>query len=201
MSASLPHRKRIEHIEEPGHAHELTFSCYQRRPLLLNERWLCMLAESVERATDRHDYRLISFVYMPEHVHLLVFPNPEASSIAALLKAIKRPFFYRIKELLIDSNNRLLDQLTIRQRPGVTTFRFWQEGPGYDRNFTEPKTAMQVIDYIHRNPTRRGLCEKAVDWRWSSAHRFLQPESPVDPALPNLQPLPPEFLLPNQYHQ
>ena len=157
-----------------------------------------MLAESVTRATGRHGYRLIAFVFMPEHVHLLVFPNAEASSISALLKAIKRPFSYRIKQLLIKTNRRLLDQLTIRQRPGVTTFRFWQEGPGYDRNVTEPETALKVIDYIHENPTRRGLCERAVDWQWSSARRFLLPESPVDPALPKLQPLPPEFLLPNQ---
>jgi hypothetical protein len=33
--------------------------------------------------------------------------------------------------------SRLLERLTVRQRPGVATFRFWQEGPGYDRNLTK----------------------------------------------------------------
>jgi REP-associated tyrosine transposase len=40
---------------------------------------------------------LVAFVYMPEHVHLLVYPDQNASTIDALLKAIKRPFSYRIK--------------------------------------------------------------------------------------------------------
>jgi putative transposase len=26
-----------------------------------------------------------------------------------------------------------------------------------------------MIDYVHQNPARRGLVERAADWRWSSA--------------------------------
>ncbi len=126
-------------------------------------------------------------------MHLLVLPEREASTVPALLNAIKRPYSYRIKQLLISTDNDLVDRLTIRQRPGITTFRYWQEGPGYDRNITEPQTIRAAIDYIHNNPVKRGLCERAVDWRWSSARRFILPESPVDRLLPTLSRLPPEF--------
>ncbi|MGO8747835.1 MAG: hypothetical protein ACLQNE_17820 [Thermoguttaceae bacterium] len=34
----------------------------------------------------------------------------------------------------------LLERLTIRQRPGVKTFRSWQEGLGYDRNLVKRST-------------------------------------------------------------
>ena len=27
--------------------------------------------------------------------------------------------------------------------------------------------------YIHNNPVRRGLCRRAVDWKWSSARYYL----------------------------
>jgi|GEM_PF-6226249 len=74
--------------------------------------------------------------------------------------------------------------------PAVTTFRFWQKGPGYDRNISEPGTLQATIEYIHKNPVRRGLCQAATDWKWSSARRFLLPESAIDPDLPELQPLP-----------
>ena len=110
---------------------------------------------------------------MPEHVHLMVYPLPDADTIDALLKAIKRPFSYRIKQLLIQSRSRLLERLTIHQRPGVTTFRYWQEGPGYDRNFIKPSTVLAAIDYLHHNPVRRGLVKRAVDWKWSSARYYL----------------------------
>jgi len=100
MERSPVHRKKVQHFNEPGHFHELTFSCYKRLPLLTNETWLCMLTDSIDLAMRRHGYFLIAFVYMPEHLHLMVFPQAAASGIDQLLKAIKRPFSYRIKRLL-----------------------------------------------------------------------------------------------------
>lgn len=59
-----------------------------------------MLAVSIGRAIERHEFRLIAFIFMPEHVHLLVYPAGPEADISALLKAIKRPYSYRIKQLL-----------------------------------------------------------------------------------------------------
>jgi putative transposase len=188
-----PHRKTIKHIDEPGHVHELTFSCYCRLPLLTDEISRALLARSVQRAMDRHGYGLLAFVFMPEHVHLMALPERRASTLSALLNAIKRPYTHRIKRLLVESRSKLLPMLTVRQRPGIISFRYRQEGPGYDRNITERKTMEAAIDYIHNNPVRRGLCERAVDWRWSSARRRILPESPLDPDVPVLRQLPPEF--------
>ena len=95
--------------------------------------------------------------------------------------------------MLVQNRSRLLERLTIRQRPGVTTFRFWQEGPGYDRNLESESAVLAAIDYIHLNPVRRGLCQRAIDWKWSSIHYYLDPTAPADPALPRLYSLPPEF--------
>jgi putative transposase len=122
-----------------------------------------MFAESVDRAMEGHKYRLTAFVFMPEHVHLMIYPIQGADTIDALLKAIKRPFSFRVKQILTKSRSRLLQRLTIRQRPGVTTFRFWQEGPGYDRNLTHASTVLSAIDYLHHNPVRRRLVKQAVD--------------------------------------
>ena len=143
-------------------------------PLLTNDDWRRMLSESIDRAVARHRYRLVAFVFMPEHVHLVVDPRVEASGIAELLNAIKRPFSTRVKRLLVEAKSRLLKRLTVRQRPGVTAFRFWQEGPGYDRNLTEVATTLAAIDYLHLNPVRRRMVKQATDWRWSSARYYEQ---------------------------
>ena len=192
------HRKRVKHYDEPGHLHESTFSCYQRRPLLTNDRWREMLAVAIERAIARHQYQLVAFVYMPEHVHLIVYPSTDTCEIQKLLKAIERPFSFRIKRLLVESHSRLLAKLTVRQRPGAMTFRFWQEGPGYDRNLTEVTTALAAIDYVHLNPVRRGLVTQASDWRWSSASWYADPHGPSDDVLPTVHGLSPEWV--NQPH-
>ncbi|MFH1918632.1 MAG: transposase [Planctomycetota bacterium] len=196
MEPDRPHQKRVRHYDDPGHLRELTFSCYRRMPLLTNDVWRAELSRSVDRAMLGHGYRLAAFVYMPEHVHLVVYPRAEADGIDRLLRAIKRPYSYRIKKLLAEAGSPLLEKLTIRQRPGVQTFRFWQEGPGYDRNLTEAKTVLSSIDYVHMNPVRRGLCRAAVDWRWSTARHHAAEEPPQDPLLPVVHGLPAEFFDP-----
>ena len=193
-AAPLPHRKRVKHYNEPGHFHELTFSCYQRRPLLTNHRWRCLLSEAIDRATERHGYALNAFVFMPEHVHLLVSPRPSASGINELLKAIKRPYSFRIKRLLQESNSPLLKTLDVHQRPGVRSFRYWQEGPGYDRNLDRAETVLAAIEYFHLNPVKRGLVKRAIDWQWSSARWFEGLEYNNDVRLPKLEKLDAAFL-------
>jgi putative transposase len=188
------HRKRVRHYHNLGDCRELTFSCYGRMQLLTNDTWRAMLSESIDRAVRRHRYRLIAFVYMPEHLHLLVYPTADSPDVDRLLKAIKRPYSYRVKQLLIACRSPLLEKLTIRQRPGVETFRYWQEGPGYDRNLTVPSTVIAAIDYIHENPVRRGLCHRAVEWRWSSARYYHLSEFEQDVALPTIHGLPPGFV-------
>jgi len=195
---SRGHRKRVRHYDEPGSFHELTFSCYHGTPLLTNNLWRQMLSESIDRAMAGQGYWLVAFVYMPEHVHLIVDPTATATGIDRLLRAIKRPYAYRIKQLLVAAASPLLKTLTIRQRPGVETFRYWQEGPGYDRNLTETRTVLSAVDYLHNNPVRRGLCCAAVDWRWSSVRHYAS-ESPIaDPLLPTVHGLPAEFFDPRE---
>jgi putative transposase len=170
MDGHAPHRKRVRHYHDPGHVHELTFSCFHRWPSLTNDAWREMLAESINRATERHRYRLTAFVFMPEHVHLLV------------------------KQVLLGSRSPLLQRLTVRQRPGVTTFRYWQEGPGYDRNLSKPATVLAAIDYLHHNPVRRGLVKGAADWKWSSARFYLVDPPQQHAGLPVIYRLPAEWL-------
>src|SRR5262249_10628182 len=78
-----------------------------------------------------------------------------------------------IKTSLAETGSPLLERLTVRERPGKFCFRFWQEGSGFDRNLFAPSAIQASIDYIHRNPVARGLCQRAVEWKWSSARYYL----------------------------
>lgn len=137
-----------------------------------------------------HAFDLMAFVYMPEHVHLLVFPRVPSARIDRLPYAIKRPFSFRIKQHLLQIENPLLTELIVQERPGKQAFRFWQEGPGYDRNLTSLKAAITAADYIHRNPVRRGLCNWVGDWRWSSWHHYNGSDEQPDPHLPKVHGFP-----------
>ena len=61
----------------------------------------------------------------------------------------------------------------IRARRGKhVEHHFWQPGRGHDRNIEKSNTLEQTIEYIHLNPVRRGLVERARDWMCSSAGWF-----------------------------
>ena len=127
---------------------------------------------------------MVAFVFMPEHVHLLVVPLTPTSNVSRLLARTKQPASKQIKQLLVEANSKLVETLTVRERPGKYCFRFWQEGPGFDRNIFSPEAISASIDYIHLNPVKRGMCEKTVDWKWSSARFYLN--NSIDSDLPTL---------------
>ncbi|QDV49402.1 REP-associated tyrosine transposase [Gimesia fumaroli] len=186
-------RKQIKHFHEPGDCHELTFSCYQRKPLLTNPIWNKLLCQSIDQALVRHHFRLIAFVIMPEHLHLFVYPESNECKIDRLLAAIKRPFSYRIKELLIQKNNDLVLELTSKKNSGKSVFHFWQKGPGYDRNLSTKQAVENAINYIHLNPVKRKLSNDSSSWKWSSARWYESDGKVVDPDLPQIHGLPWEF--------
>ena len=188
-------RKQIKHFHEPGDCHELTFSCYQNKALLTYADWNLMLCQSIDRALVRYELGLIAFVIMPNHVHLLVYSKQQECQIDRFLFAVKRPFSYRIKQLLVQAEDPLLDELMIRDRPGNTTFRFWQEGAGYDRNLSSQKVVEASIDYIHLNPVRKELVDQARDWKWSSALWYESEGETVGSDLPVISGLPWDFFV------
>jgi putative transposase len=195
----MPHRKTIKHYHEPGDLHELTFSCYRRMPLLTNDAWRVHFARGLDTALTAEAFHLVAFVLMPEHVHLLVWPtrvDATAECISRFLAAVKLYASQHVKADLERSGSRLLSRLTIRERPGRMAFRYWQEGPGYDRNLQTEKAVTGSIEYLHLNPVRRGLCESPLDWPWSSARWHASEGANVDGDLPRIHGPPPELFPP-----
>jgi putative transposase len=156
---------------EVGHAHELTFSCYRKFPFLKAERTCIWLAEAIEEARRKWSFSLWAYVFMPDHVHLLVKPEREDAQMSEILKAIKAPV---ARQAIAFLEQRAPDWLPrITRRRGCETERlFWQSGGGFDRNVTETGTLLAMIEYIHANPVRKMLVERPRDWRWSSAAWF-----------------------------
>ncbi|MFN0199643.1 MAG: REP-associated tyrosine transposase [Planctomycetaceae bacterium] len=192
---AVVHQKLIKHMHEPGHAHEFTFSCYQRRPLLTNDDWRTRFSRHIDKACKQFRFDLVTFVYMPEHVHLLTFPHDEKPQFGPFLARIKQPFSAEINGILVANNAGLVEQLTVQERPGKYCFRYWQEGAGYDRNVFSREVLLAAIDYIHENPVRRGLCRRAIDWKWSSARYYLlQPERQQFAGLPFVHGIPADVL-------
>jgi len=178
-----PHRRNYN---DPGHAHELTFSCYHGYPFLKSDRTCAWLRVAIDRARSDLDFDLWAYVFMPEHAHLIVHPRRAEYDIAAIRRAIKEPVGRRAIAYLRKHAPDWMPRLT-RRRGKREEHLFWQSGGGYDRNIASGKVLLSMIDYLHMNPVRRGLVEKAAEWKWSSAAWLVGAgESPIrlDPVDP-----------------
>jgi putative transposase len=164
----VPEALRRQVIEEAGHAHELTFSCYRRLPLLKNDNFKTLFLKSLDRARKKHNFMVWAYVIMPNRIHLLIHPMRKQYSIAKILKSIKQPVAQIALREIAQNAPILEKQLTLND--GAR--RFWQAGGGYDRNLFSPGAIHSAIDYMHLNPVRRNLAELITDWEWSSARWY-----------------------------
>ncbi len=156
---------------DPGHAHKLTCSCYRRYPLLSKDRSCEWLANAVDFARHELNYAVWAYVFMPDHVHLIVWPRARSYNDSNFLKRVKEPVSREAMPYLKAHAPEWLPRLRV-QRGQKVEHHFWQPGRGYDRNIEQGRTLRTMIDYIHLNPVRKGLVTQAKDWKWSSAGWF-----------------------------
>ena len=167
-------RKTRHAWNELGHAHFLTYSCFQRLPLLSKDRSRLWVVEAMEHTRRKLEVAIYAFVIMPEHVHVVLMPRLPDSRIETILASLKRGVAKEARaHLQATGDNAWIDRLTVRQ-PKRSVFRFWQAGGGYDHNIWKEHTLYEVIDYIHANPVRRGLADTPEQWYWSSARFWAE---------------------------
>jgi putative transposase len=152
----------------PGHAHFLTFSCYQRQKFLIDDLVCSTLAVAIDTAREVENFNLWAYVFMPEHVHLLIHPRREDYMIAKILRRIKEPVSREVLTRWREFDPERM-RLTQDTTHGPVMHRFWQPSGGFDRNVHQTEVISKAIDYIEWNPVRRGLVTDPIGWRWSSA--------------------------------
>jgi len=158
-------------------AHALTFSTYRRRPIFNDRPAAELFLTALDKARHAANFDLYAFVVMPDHCHVLLWPQEEEYQMSTILKAIKSP----AAKLILEALPTWRSEFVVRTSRGIET-RLWQKGGGYDRNITSVKTMWKTIHYIHGNPVRKGLCETHLDWPYSSAGAYhgLPTLIPVD---------------------
>ena len=109
-------------------------------------------------------FRLIGYVVMPEHVHLLVSEPPKGnpSKVLQVLKQKVSAALRRGKRK--SAPGQLALAFPEREAGGK---HFWQRR-FYDFNVWSEKKLWEKLNYMHRNPVERKLVAHPKDWPWSS---------------------------------
>lgn len=134
--------------------HSVTFSCYHRQAYLGTPKARDVFVNVLDEVRSRYSFRLIGYVVMPEHVHLLI-SEPATSNPSVVLQTLKQKV---AKQLFGMSGSETASS----QRA-----HFWQRR-FYDFNVWTEVKLREKLDYIHGNPVRRRLVSHPGDWPWSS---------------------------------
>jgi putative transposase len=133
------------------HLHFVTFSCYNRQPYLASPASKSLFESALEHTRTQYDFRVIGYVVMPEHVHLLT-SEPVIGLLGQALKSLK---------------------VSISKRSPQSPF--WQPRY-YDFNVYSAAKGIEKLRYIHRNPVHRGLVDQPEQWPWSSFRHYATGE-------------------------
>lgn len=157
--------KRLKRTYGFGHLHFITFSCYCRLPLLRSVPARNAFVRALCETRSEYDFKLVGYVVMPEHVHLLI-SEPSRANPSIVLKMLKQ----RVSRELRAIGPRPLPAVepTLPFVPHQPPLRqFWQRR-FYDFNVWSRRKKIEKLNYMHMNPVKRGLVENPFDWPWSS---------------------------------
>ena len=155
------HRFRVE-----GGTYFFTVVTYHRRPILTTETARNILHTAWMDTQQRFPFDTIAVCLLPDHIHCIWKLPEDDSNYSTRWNMIKGLF----SKQYIKVAGRLdeLNPLQIKRREAaIWQRRFWEH------TILDDDDLDAHIDYIHYNPVKHEYVDKAVDWKWSSFHRFV----------------------------
>lgn len=153
----------------PGGVYFFTVVTYLRRPIFRQPMARAILHQAFEETLKRYPFTLDAICLLPDHLHCIwTLPDGDAD-YAARWRFLKTMFTHRYGSL----NTALPLKSQIRAKRRESTIwqrRFWEHLIESDEDFETH------VEYIHNNPVKHGLVENAVEWPWSSIHRWNRQE-------------------------
>jgi putative transposase len=160
-----------------GDLHFVTFSCYRRRPLLGTARARNRFVRILDEVRSRHAFKLIGYVVMPEHVHLLM-SEPRKGTPSKVLQVLKQKISRALRGR---GKNSVPGQLSLQfSRTATGSAAFWQRR-FYDFNVWSAEKLREKLEYMHANPVKVKLVLHPKDWPWSSWSHYVKGEEGLIP--------------------
>jgi REP element-mobilizing transposase RayT len=155
-------------------AYYFTSVAHRRLEIFRTDKLKQVLCDAYDEVRLNHGIRILAYVIMPDHIHLLVCSQKEMDDTLRLLNGVSAR---RIIQYLKDGHERSLFKLRGETRERNHRHSVWHHHSDSLEIIGED-TFRQKVDYIHMNPVRAGLVTDPLAYRFSSA-RFWR-GSPIE---------------------
>ena len=141
-----------------GGCYFFTVVTAERRPILLT--YIQLLREAFRVVRSSHPYTIDAAVILPDHLHC-IWTLPEIDNdYSTRWRLLKSHFSRKMSEQTDKSFNK--------SNRGIWQNRFWEHLIRDEHDYN------RHLDYIHYNPVKHGLVEKAANWEYSTFHKFVK---------------------------
>jgi len=162
-------------ISEQDELHYVTFQVVRWIDIFTRQIYRDIVIESLRFCQQNKGLEVYAFVVMSNHIHLLI-----RSDIGKLSDTIKEFKSFTAKKILDAVNTEAesrkewmlnLFEFSAKQHKRNERYQVWTHENHaeivYGNSFMDSK-----IRYIHENPVRAGIVEKAEDYLYSSARNY-----------------------------
>ena len=147
----------------PGGTFFFTVHLLDRGSTLLTDHFPAF-GEAMRQARIRKPFHVDAWVVLPNHAHAIWTLPPGDHDCASRWRAVKIAFSKALGKAGMLAG---MDQNAVWE-PHYRDYRV-----GDDAEYAA------LVDYVHTNPLRHGMCASAPEWRWSSLHRFMAAGFPL----------------------
>ena len=142
----------------------ITLVTKDRLPVFRKDELKEVMCKAIDEA--RKYFLLCAYVIMIDHLHVLTSRPSTASEVLRTLKGITAR---RVIDYLKENNySSSLSKLMHQTRDRNYKHSLWQTEKNVLDVYSE-RLFREKLNYIHQNPVRAGMVERATDYKWSSA--------------------------------
>lgn len=137
----------------PGGTFFFTVRLRERDSTLLTDHFPAFSA-AMRQARGKRPLHVDAWVVLPDHAHTIWTLPPGDHDCASRWRAVKIAFSKALRKSGAGHDS-------------LIWARHYQV-----RRVDDAADYQALVDYVHLNPLRHGLCSQAAHWQWSSVHRF-----------------------------
>nr|WP_202401892.1 transposase [Pseudomonas oryzihabitans] len=121
------------------------------------------LRQAVREVKVRHPFDILAMVVLPDHLHALWRLPDDDGDYPLRWSLIKAGFSRQLPPLETVNLSRRL-----KRERGIWQRRYWEH------RIRDEQDLQRHFDYIHFNPVKHGHARRAVEWPYSSIHRYVR---------------------------
>lgn len=163
-------------INDQSKAHFITATVVDWVDVFSRKIYKDIVVESLDFCIKNKGMILYGYVIMTNHIHLVV--QSEEGKLSDLIRDFKKFTARNILNAIENEPESRKDwmlkrfEFACRSHSRNEKYQFWKYGNHPEEIYSE-KFLWQKLDYIHLNPVRAGIVEKASHYLYSSASNYV----------------------------